>query len=153
MLLDDAAADVQPSARALADILGREVAVEYATSQRLGYAGTVVVDMHHHRTRFHAQADAHDAPAAVGRGPDRVAGIGRQVDEHLADLSGAASEHRNRALTVQRDVDVVLPVPSRDDQAVLQHGAQVDALVGRQFWVGRGADRLHDFGHPPTAVQ
>ena len=128
VLLDDAVADRQAEARALARLLRREERVEDA-AQRLGaHAGAAVAERRRHGAVATPRADAQRALRRSSVGAHRLLGVDDDVQEHLLDL--VRVEHRLR----QRRVELQLGLDVADAQVVvaqLQHALDERVEVRR----------------------
>src|SRR3990172_779859 len=125
--LDDAVADRQTEARALADPLGREEREEDLAQHLGGHATPRVLDVELHPTVLHARAQG-DATVPA----DGIAGVVDEVEQDLLELVRAGDELRElwRELLVHLDVRGtqvhVLHLEDPLDDALELHGRIVE---------------------------
>lgn len=89
VLADDAPANGEAQAGAVADRLGGEEGIEDVVQVLLGDAGAGVGNLQPHRLFFRCRAHAEDASAHLGQ---RMASIGEEVDEDLLEAVALARD-------------------------------------------------------------
>ena len=144
---DDAMAEGEADAGALADLLRREERVENAAADRLGDARTLVADAELDLTAATVVGggDAYRAvPARLGHS---VLGVGDKVDDHLSDLVGVGVDPRQVRGERQLDADagargaVADGIDAGDDD-----GVEGDRSEDRGLLPCHGQKGLHDPG-------
>src|SRR5207245_11107659 len=77
------------------------------------------------------------------RAPDRVAGVGEQVHEHLVELARVALDGGERAV-IAMDGDALAPARLEEAERHLEPLVQVDRLARGLAETGEAAQVLHD---------
>src|SRR5215471_10175696 len=148
---DDAPADIQPEAGALADGLGREEGLEDPLLNIGGYPRPAV-------------ANVDDKLVTVERGPDgqRARSVHRryrivdQVGPDLVELAGEARNLRQVTTVVANDSDRIADLAAEHGQRAVQQLVDVDDLIRRTVQLrvllsgtherGDAGDRVGDLG-------